>query len=328
MLLLFMFILIGCQNKEVYTLKADDQYFAYSYQYPEHVVMLSKQDDQYVLLALKEVNQVMEIYRVIQMPGITGVVSISSFYLLEDETPEVTLIIDGEIKKYDTVKRVSFSGTYYALEYKPNQGGFNASVTDSCFGKDNPCPFNVSRDAFTTGPYVDYEILSSHVEHVDKLSRFRENQSGWYTIGIDKFAIYHVLAKYQNNLYKLKVQVIDGQVVYESNLIASLIKTARYIHSNRTALVIHDDMTYQLFNDDLQSIDTGQLDGTYKDTIQFQYKVAVETDTHYYLFVDGILKESILKATNLPYMAGLFQETSFKYYYIEQNQLKFNLIQL
>lgn len=317
-----MFVLTGCQKRESYTLSADDPFFAYAYEYPEYALMLSKINNQYVLLAMKEVNQVMEVYEVIQMPGISGDVSIRSFQLL-DEIPTVSLIIDGDTKYFDTVKRVSLSGNYYALELDPDGSEFVLEVSDGCFGVDFPCPFDSKRDRFIDGAYLGYKILSYYKEYMDEPSKRRTQQNNWFPIGNSKLAVFHVLAQDQNNLYKLTVQIVDDEIVYQSTIVSNNAKTANYISSSHTALVIENNLSYRLLDKDLLTIESGPLEGIFKQTIEYLYQIAIETDTHYHIFMDGLFVESVLKMTNVSYVGAQFQGDVFKYYYIENNQLKF-----
>lgn len=322
-----MFALTGCEKKASYTLSAEVGHFAYDYQYPEYALMLSKVENHYVLLAMKAEGQVMAVYEIIQMPGITGEVSIRSFQLIDD-IPEVSLIIDGDTLYFDTVKRISLNGNYYALEPDRDGGGFTVDISDGCFGEDFPCPFNTSRNTFIDGPYLGYDILSYYREHLDEPSKRRIHENNWFPVGDPKLATFHVLALYQHDLYKLTVKIIDDEIVYQSSIITSTAKTAHYISSSHTALIIENDLSYRLIDNDLKTIESGELEGLFKQTIESYYQIAIETDTHYHLFKDGVFMESLLKTPGVPYVGAVFQDDVFKSYYIESNQLKFNLITL
>lgn len=323
------FVLVGCQNKPQSEIDLNDFYNEQSIvlnnKYPDYAVMLVKKNEKPVILALKSHENQMVVYRIIQVPIQNEAITITHFSIDEDESPQVILSYDGTQHDYTTVKRIGFSGHYYALEADTRPNGFEAFITDPCFGKDIVCPFTPHRDAFITGPHVDYIIHSISIHDDDSLGLplFVDQ---WFIIDVTK-RVYHVLAEYQNNLYYITVRLVDDELVYQSTLIETDFIYASYIGIHQTSLVITKDNVASIYNGAWEIENSFSLDGEYIRVIKTVYDgaYAIETSSNYYVLNGHSILHTIQKLEDMTYLGAQIiygNEAIFKYYYLEDQTIK------
>ncbi len=331
--IVFMFLLVGCQNDAPYEFLTDSNRIYFSYDYPQYALMFGNQNGHQVLLAMEEKNDSMVVYEIIQMPKIDGDITIESVHYGESDIPSVVLIVDGKKEYPRIVKRPSLSGHYYALEFNDDEdiNRFEITVGDGCFGKSNPCPFNTKRNGFIEGPYVNHAILSYYIDYIEKPTKHRSHSNNWFEIGKGKLAIFRVLTEYQKNLFRIIVKFEGDQLEYQSSYITSNILDSTYLYDQNMIMYISDDLTYQFLDGNLLPTHGGQLSGDYLRRIPFYGYHAIETTTHYYIFEYDQLLSTVVKNEALSHVGARFvnrTEPVFKYYYIDQNSIKFSSIGL
>jgi hypothetical protein len=330
--IMFMFLLVSCQKSEAYEFLPDSNRLYFSYEYPEYALMFGQKNGHQVLLAMKEKDNSLVVYKIIQMPKIEGDVTIESMHYNGLEIPNVVLIIDGKKQYTKIIKRLSFMGYYYALELDYDDiNRFEVIVGDGCFGQANPCHFNTVRNAFTEGPYINHNILSYYIEYVDKPAKHRSHSNNWFVIGEGKLAIFHLLTEYQKNLYRVIVQVEDNQLEYQSTYVTSNTIDSFYLYDENRMMYISDDLSYQFIDSNLLPTNGGHFSGDFIGRIQFYGYHAIETTTHYYIFEYNQLISTVIKNEGLSHVGAQFmniEDPMFKYYYIEQNSIKFSSIDL
>lgn len=330
--ILFMFLLVGCQKNEAYEFLPDSNTIYFSYDYPEYALMFGQQNGHHVLLVMKEIDDSMTVYEIIQMPKIEGDITIESVHYNESKIPSVVMIIDGKKQYPRIVKRPSFSGYYYALELNYDDiHRLEITVGDGCFGKSNPCPFNTARDSFIEGPYINHTILSYYIDYVDKPTKHRSHSYNWFEIGEGKNAVFHLLTEYQRNLFQIIVKIKDDQLEYQSTYVASNTIDSFYLYDENKMMYISDDLSYRCLDLNLLPLSAGHLSGEYMRRIPFYGYYAIETTTHYYIFEYDRLLNAVIKNEGVSHVGARFvnrEDPVFKYYYIDQNSVEFSSIDL
>ncbi|NBL00704.1 MAG: hypothetical protein EOM50_22435 [Erysipelotrichia bacterium] len=325
-LILFMFLMVGCQKVETYTLISDsykDHFFCENTNDAVYTVMLGERDNRLVLLALKLENDTFKVYRTYQLPNMDGDIKIVHYTMDNNHNPYVYLSINGITEEFKATKRVSLTGHYYVME--KHQGfvdGFNVTVNNNCFGDDNPCPFNSQKTAFIEGPYLDYLITDLHVIYARSQKRLHSELDQWFILNGED-TIYRVLALHDQTLYQIIVKFMDGEIVYTTTLLDDDVVFAKEINDSGTMLILHNNSTYHFTYWDLSESSLQTFEGDFIEYHYYNPNYVIETTSHFYIFNEMIRTHQIEKKTTGKLLSIHLNSSQFGYYYFENNTIKY-----
>jgi hypothetical protein len=326
-----MVLLMGCHSNPDYVLIIDDNYSVNSelmhILYPNNTVVLSKEKNKYYLRLYKVIDEQFIYQNKVELPKINEKFQIESYQICKGYISYVTINSNGFQRNFRSVKRISFGGTYYALE--ETYGQFESYIQPNCFGLNNPCFFNRHGD-FSGSPYDDYVIQDQYVTSQSLIYNDRFNTDNWATIGNNENSVFYILATYLSGLYLIKIQMVHTQIIYEVTNLDFGVQSAVFFDRKDSIFVVKMNQEYQLLNADLEVYGHGTLSGIFnnhRDYLTSNLNV-IETDTNYYIFDNRNLVETVIKTpeTNYLHYYIVRQESSYDFitYTFKNNELKLN----